>query len=63
MAVAVWNPIYGKENIEKEKPYTASLANGVWTVTGSLPEGVVGGVAEAEISKNDCKVLRVSHGK
>jgi hypothetical protein len=63
VAVAVWNPIYGKEQIEKEKPYKASLSNGVWTVEGSLPEGHIGGVAEIDISKDDCKILRVIHGK
>jgi hypothetical protein len=63
VAVAIWNPIYGKKQIEEEKPFKASLSNGVWTVEGSLPEGYVGGVAIAEISKDDCKVLRVIHEK
>ncbi len=68
IAVAVWIPIYGKEIIEKEKPYIATLKNGVWYVTGSLPkakasERVVGGVAEAEINKDDGKIIRISHGK
>lgn len=64
IAVAVWNPIYGKDKIEKEKPYTAILSNGVWTVEGTLPlEMRVGGVAIAEISKDDGRILRVSHGK
>jgi hypothetical protein len=64
VAVAVWNPIYGKDQIAKEKPYKASLSNGIWTVEGSLPaEGSPGGVAEAEIAKDDCRILRVSHGK
>jgi len=63
IAVAVWNPIYGKEKIQKEKPYNATLSNGVWRVTGSLPERCIGGVAIAEISKDDGKILRISHGK
>ena len=63
IAVAVWNPIYGKEKIRGEKPYKATLKNGVWTVRGSLPKGWVGGVAEAEISKDDGRILRVIHGK
>ena len=61
IAVAVWNPIYGKEQIETEKPYHASLRGGVWTVTGSLPEGWDGGTAIAEIAQNDGRVLRVIH--
>lgn len=69
IAVAVWEPIYGEGNIAEQKPYRARLADGVWTVEGSLPslapgQGVmVGGVALAEIAKEDGRVLRVSHGK
>ena len=63
IAVSVWSEIYGKEMIEKEKPYKATLKNGTWYVTGSLPEGMVGGVAEAEIAKDDGRIIRVTHGK
>jgi hypothetical protein len=63
IAIAVWLPIYSKEQIESEKPYTAKLNNGIWFVTGSLPNGWNGGVAEAEISKDDGKIIRISHGK
>ena len=63
IAVAVWNPIYGKDQIAKEKPYKAHLSKGIWTVEGSFPEGSVGGVAEADISKEDGRTLRVSHGQ
>ena len=63
IAVAVWTPIYGEERIASEKPYTASLADGRWTVIGALPEGWIGGVAEAVIAKEDGRILRVTHGK
>ena len=67
IAVAVWNPIYGKEKIEQEKPYNAELKENVWYVSGTLscPVGSVckGGVAEIEISKSDGAIFRVSHGK
>lgn len=64
IAVAVWEPIYGQERIAAEKPYKATLVNGVWVIEGSLSnEHALGGVAIAEISKDDGKVLRVSHGK
>ena len=63
IAVAVWEPIYGKDHIADEKPYRTTLAEGVWTVRGSLPEGMKGGVALAEISKTDGRIIRVSHGK
>jgi hypothetical protein len=61
IAVAVWEPIYGEQQIAGEKPYRTHLTNGVWTVTGSLPEGMVGGVAIIEIAKDDGRILRVIH--
>jgi len=63
IAVAVWQPIYGKEQIQSEKPYKAILRDGIWFVSGSLPEGWVGGVAEAEINKESGCIIRISHGK
>ena len=36
IAVAVWAPIYGEKEIAKEKPYHATLTNGVWTVEGTF---------------------------
>lgn len=63
IAVAVWEPIYGVEKISNQKPYVAVLLNGVWKVRGSLPSQYIGGTAEAEISKDDGKILRVSHGQ
>ena len=67
IAVAIWNPIYGKEKIKQEKPYKAKLRNGIWYVQGTLncPTSPVciGGVAEIEISKNNGMIYRVSHGK
>jgi hypothetical protein len=63
IAVAVWEPIYGKKLIESEKPYRAILNNGVWRVQGSLPPGNVGGVAIADISASDGTILRVTHGQ
>ena len=63
IAVAVWEPIYGRKQIQGQKPFHATLRGGVWTVHGSLPPNTVGGVAEADISKRDGRVLRVIHGK
>ena len=62
IAVAVWEPIYGRDNIAKQTPFRASLTDGVWTVRGTLPQNWRGGVAEAEIAKIDGRILRVSHG-
>ena len=67
--MAILVPIYGKENIEKERPFKAVLTNEIWHVEGSLSKshfdnGIVkGGVAMIEISKKDGRILWVSHGK
>jgi hypothetical protein len=64
IAVAVWIPIYGADNIARQKPFRGTLrSDGVWVVEGSLPKGWIGGVALAEISKVDGHILRVSHGQ
>lgn len=67
IAEAVLLPIYGEKVIDEEKPLKAVLKDGVWIVEGTLPclEGkrCLGGVAIIEISKDDGRVLRVSHGK
>jgi hypothetical protein len=63
IARAVWIPIYGAKQIDRQKPYEVTLTGDVWTVTGSLPKGYSGGVAGAEISKRDGRVIRVSHDK
>jgi hypothetical protein len=64
IAAAVWLPIYGEQTIQNEKPFKAVLKDGVWHVEGTLPAQYTrGGVAEAEISKEDGKILRISHGR
>jgi hypothetical protein len=69
VAEAIWIPIYGGERIRDQRPYRATLHKGVWTVTGTLKQPsesgrrAVGGVALAEISKRDARILRVSHGR
>jgi hypothetical protein len=63
IAVAVWIPIYGRDQIRTEAPYGAQLKADRWVVTGSLPPNTIGGVALAEIAKSDGRILRVSHGR
>ena len=62
IAVAVWEPIYGVAQIAAQKPYRARLEKGIWSVEGTLHSDL-GGVALAEISKKDGRILRVSHGR
>ena len=63
IAVTVWEPLYGKKHIAGERPFHATLGHGVWHVRGSLPRGVAGGVAEADIRRSDGNVLRIMHGR
>ena len=71
IAEAVLIPVYGEEQIEAERPFSAKLKSGVWTVTGTLrcPDGkggtttsCDGGVAEVRISKNDARIVYMLHG-
>ena len=63
VAEAVLTPIYGRDKVQAERPYNAKLDGEVWTVTGSLPQGHVGGTAIVRISKTDAKILFLIHGK
>ena len=64
IAKAVWIPIYGKQQIESEAPFVATLKGDAWHVHGTLPKGYYrGGTAEAVISKRDGQILRVIHGE
>ena len=67
IAEAVLIPIYGEKVIQKERPFEAELKNGYWFVSGTLrcpaENECLGGTAEIEISKDDGRILRVSHGK
>jgi len=73
IATTIWYPIYGK-SIYEELPFNATLKDSIWVVTGTLnnplngkPSGpgnwMKGGVALIEISKNNARVIKISHGK
>ena len=72
VAEAVLIPVYGKEKIESERPFKATLENGVWTIdgtlhcsdgNGSVTTNCVGGTAQVKLSKADGRVLRMIHYK
>lgn len=62
VAEAVLTPIYGEKQIKSEEPFSAKLHSGTWIVSGTIAEGVEGGVAEIKISKRDGTVISVTHG-
>ena len=65
--------VYGKEEVESERPFKATLSHGVWHVAGTLycsdEHGKVitgrcaGGVATAYIRQSDGRVLKTGHTK
>lgn len=63
IAVTILRPIYGSAKIDSEKPFRATLTNGVWKIQGSLAPNRVGGVALVEIQQSDARILRVTHGR
>jgi hypothetical protein len=62
IAHAVLARIYGHQKIDSEQPFRAELKDGVWTVQGSLPKDMAGGVAIIKLLKSDGRVLYVQHG-
>jgi hypothetical protein len=63
---------YGRKQIDSEKPLSAVLAEGVWSVYGTLgcSDGkggrtnmCVGGVATIKLRQRDGKVLSIFHTK
>ena len=65
--------VYGKRQIDYERPLTATLDDGIWSVHGTLccpdPKGqrtcgvgkCVGGVAALKLRQSDGKILSISH--
>lgn len=67
--------VYGKRQIDYERPLMATLADGIWSVYGTLccPDAkgqrtcsvgkCVGGVAVLKLRQSDGKILSISHTK
>ena len=55
--------IYGKKQIESEKPYEIYNVDGYWIISGTLPKDWLGGTFLIIINSHDCKILRLTHGK
>src|SRR5260370_41315160 len=61
IAEAVVFPIYGEEDIKKERPYSVTLENGFWRVVGTMSEGLAGGTFYVVISHWDGRIVAVGH--
>jgi len=66
-AISVAEPIlfkiYGKENIQSEKPYQAYLVNNYWVISGTLPDDSLGGTFLIILDAKNSQVIRITHGK
>lgn len=55
--------IYGKQNIEKQKPYEIYLLDKYWVISGTLPEDYKGGTFLIIIDARNSRILKITHGK
>ena len=66
-AISVAEPIlfngYGKDQIIAEKPYNVALIDGYWIMSGTLPDGYVGGTFLIVLSEKNGRVIKMTHGK
>ncbi len=63
VALILAKKVYGKEQIEREKPYQVIKRGKYWTVGGSLPKYSVGGVFIVTLKAENGKVVEFYHGK
>lgn len=55
--------LYGKENIEAQKPYKINLIDDYWVISGTLPKEIKGGFFEIIFDSWNGEVLILQHGK
>jgi hypothetical protein len=63
IAESILFDIFGKSNIEEQKPYENYLINNYWVVLGTLPKGSKGGTFLIIIDAKTAQVLKITHGK
>lgn len=63
IAEAILFEIYGKANIEEQKPYEKYLIKNYWVISGTLPERSKGGTFLIIIDARNAQVLKMIHGK
>ena len=55
--------IYGKDNIIRQRPYETYLIDNYWIISGTLPDGYLGGTFLIIIDARNSRVIRITHGK
>ncbi len=54
---------YTRENIMKQRPYKAYLVDKYWVISGTLPNGYLGGNFLIIVDATNSKIIRLTHGK
>lgn len=55
--------VYGKNNIESQKPYDIFQIDKYWLISGTLSKGTKGGTFMMIIDSRNYKIIRLTHGK
>jgi hypothetical protein len=64
IAEAVLTSVYGEKEVAWNKPFTAKLRKGVWSVGGwGNHPGIEGGGLEIDIAKSDGRISRIYAGQ
>lgn len=67
MAIRMVEPIlysiYGKDEIEFEKPFETYLIDHYWIILGSIPKGINGGTFLVVLDSRNCRLLKITHFK
>lgn len=56
-------PIYGKENIIRQRPYNVNFIDGYFVINGTLPKSEIGGSFIIIMNSKDGKVIKLTHGE
>jgi hypothetical protein len=52
---------FGRDLVQKERPFYAVRVGEFWFVTGTMPKGALGGVASSVMRASNGEVLRLIH--
>ncbi|NHM04156.1 NTF2 fold immunity protein [Flavobacterium celericrescens] len=55
--------IYGEENISLQRPYECYLIENYWVISGTLPEGILGGTFLFIFDSRNNEIIKIIHGK
>jgi hypothetical protein len=53
--------VYGRQQIERQRPYKTVLESGVWTVRGTLGREFLGGTFLVRINQEDARIIQIYH--